>query len=227
MLIAVLEKARSAPASLSAFALRQVADAVISGDGPLAGGGALTPGVVGKPEVGLLRRILYAAAGDGGIGISREEAEVLFEINERTVEEMNDPSWNELFVKAVANFVLCASGYVAPRREEALAHETFFDNAEPDLGRFFARMVSGGAAGILSAYRKPSGLDADFARRNRQRAEAEAEAASIDEGEARWLAERIGGAHLLRDNERELLGFLKRQAGEVHPDLKPLLDKIA
>ena len=152
LLVSVLEKARSSPERLSAYALEQVALAVIDGDGPLAGAADRRRGVVDKGEVDLLRRVLYAFGGDGNIAITRAEAETLFRINDGTSEELNHPSWNELFVKVVANFVLSSSGYEPPSRTEALRRDAFFDNADANIGGFFARMVSGGVAGILEAY---------------------------------------------------------------------------
>src|SRR6185369_9505551 len=56
----------------------------------------------------------------GNIAITRAEADALFRINDGTCEEMNHPSWNELFVKAIANFVLAASGYEVPARAQAV-----------------------------------------------------------------------------------------------------------
>lgn len=227
LLIAVMEKARHVPPSLASYTLEQVADAVIEGRGPLASGGSLTPGMVSRAEVELLRRILYAAGGEQNVGISRAEAEILFRINDRTAEARNDPSWSELFVKATANHVLCASGYEAPSRAEALRRDAFFDDASADIAGFFRRMVAGGAAGILDAYSKPDGIEAAFAERNAGAADAGAAAAPVDAKEARWLVEKITGDRTLHQNERELLAFLKRESPSIHPDLKPLLDKVA
>ena len=100
---------------------------MIDGKGPLMLGGDLVPGLIAKAEVDLLRRILYAYGGDGNIAITRAEAEMLFKINERTAAASNDPSWNDLFVKAIANFVMCSAGYEAPTREEALRRDSFFE----------------------------------------------------------------------------------------------------
>ena len=107
------KKPRSSPSQLCVYALEQVAHAVVDGKGPLMLGGALVPGLIAKAEVELLRRILHAHGGDGNIAITRAEAEVLFRINERTAQAKNDPSWNDLFVKAIANFVMCSAGYEA------------------------------------------------------------------------------------------------------------------
>ncbi|TIT76988.1 MAG: hypothetical protein E5W57_16880, partial [Mesorhizobium sp.] len=94
LLVHVLEEAKSSPGRLSAYALEQVANAVIDGKGPLMLGGDLVPGLIARAEVDLLRRILYAYGGDGNIAITKAEAEILFRINDRTAAASNDPSWN-------------------------------------------------------------------------------------------------------------------------------------
>ena len=227
LLVAVLEKAKFSPESLTVYALQQVMHAVVDATGPLMRGGEIVPGLVGKAEVELLRRILYAFGGDGNISITRGEAEVLLSINERTAQAKNDPSWNELFVKAMANFVMCASGYEAPTRPLALRHDAFFERADADIGGFFGRMVAGGVSGILEAYRPSANVDTDWEARNLSR-EAEARRAeSIDASEAKWLVERIGGDRALHENERALLIFIKQASPSIHPDLQPLIDKVA
>ena len=105
ILIKVLEKAQTSPTRLVAFALAQVKQAVVEGEGPLARG-VLTPGSVGREEAELMRRILYAFGGDGNIAVTRAEAEVLFDINDETAAAENDADWNDLFVKAIANFMM-------------------------------------------------------------------------------------------------------------------------
>jgi hypothetical protein len=228
LLVHVLEEAKSSPGQLSAYALEQVAHAVIEGKGPLMHGGSLVPGHIAKAEVDLLRRILYAYGGDGNIAISKAEAEVLFRINDRTATADNDPSWNDLFVKAIANYVMCATGYEPPTREAALRHESFLDEAAPTLGGFFSRMVSGGFAAILEAYHSPGDIEAEWEARNRAAEALARRAETIDASEAEWLVERVGGGQRpLRDNERALLTLIKRAWPEIHPALKPLLDKVA
>ena len=226
LLVTVLEKARSSPQRLSAYALEQVALAVIDDKGPLAGSRRAASGTVEKREVDLLRRVLYAFGGDGNIAISRAEAETLFRINDNACEELNHPSWNELFVKAVANFVLASSGYEPPSRSEALRHDAFFDNADANIGGFFARMVSGGVTGILEAYAAPDTLDSEFAEHNRANDVKTRQAAAVGVEEARWIADRIGRDGLIHENERALLSFIRQAASSLHPDLKPLLDKV-
>lgn len=227
LLVHVLEKAKSSPGRLCVYALEQVAHAVIDGKGPLMLGRALVPGLVAKAEVELLRRILYAHGGDGNIAVTRAEAEVLVKINERTAQAANDPSWNDLFVKAIANFVMCSAGYEAPTRDVALRRDAFLEQAGPQIGGFFSRMVSGGLAGIMEAYRSPDDIEADWEAKNRAAEALARRAETIDAGEAGWLAAHIGVDRPLYENERALLTLIKHASPEIHPALKPLLDKVA
>ncbi|MCB1381809.1 MAG: hypothetical protein KDJ73_02530 [Notoacmeibacter sp.] len=228
MLVKVIETATSVPDQLSAFALKQVAKAAIEGEGPLACGRKnLQKGVILEAEVGLIRRILYGYGSGGNSGITRAEAEVLFDLNDRTVAARNHPSWDDLFVKALANHLMCASGYTAPSREEALARETFFEEQDVQVGRFFSRMVSGGMSAILSAYRRDDSIETYYAEKN-ARMDIEGRVAErVDQGEAEWLAARIGRDGRLHDNEKALLSFLRTQSPEIHPALKDLIDQVA
>ena len=227
LLVHVLEEARSSPDQLCVHALEQVAHAVVDGKGPLMLGGELVPGLIARAEVELLRRILHAHGGDGNIAITRAEAEVLFKINERTAQANNDPSWNDLFVKAIANFVMCSAGYEAPTRDVALRRGSFFDQSDPEIGSVFGRMVSARLAGIMEAYRSPGDIEAEWESKNRAAAALARRAETIDAGEAKWLAEHIGGNRPLRENERALLTLIKYASPEIHPALKPLIDKVA
>ena len=228
LLVKILETARKSPDRLVAFALSQVAIAVTEGEGVLARRrGSLTPGSIMEAEVELMRRILFAAGGDGHLGISRAEAEVLFDLNDRTAHADNHPSWDELFVKALANYLMCASGYTPPSREDALRRDRLLEEEDVNIGRFFSRMVSGGLSGILDAYRREDGAEAWHRARN-ARLEAEtAIAERIDNAEAEWLATRIGRDGRFHRNEAALLAFLRDESPEIHPALKPLIERIA
>ena len=227
LLIKALEVAKSVPESLSAYALEQVAHAVVDGKGPLVGGRELQQGVIGKAETDLIRRILYAAAGDSNVGISRAEAEVLFRLNDSTIESANDPVWTELFVKALANSLMCASGYTPPPRDVALRQEAFFDNSQVDVGGFFGKMFASGLRGVLNSYQQDRSIEEAWAERNDRNAHASGAAEAIDAGEAKWLAERIGRDGVLHENEKALLDFIKRESPSIHPDLQSLFDRVA
>lgn len=251
VVVRVLEKAEVAPASLSAFALRQVAAAVLDGRGPLARGRSLEPGAISADEVELLRRVLYAFGSHGRIAVTREEAEVLFDLNDRSREADNHPSWSDLFVKAVANMLMAARGYQVPTREEALRREAWLDaptaGVSGILGSVAAGLVTGSSIAALGeslravwgCRRRCRGdgepcpecavRDSETEQAARNRAvEAEiAVAERVDSDEVRWLAERIGRDGVLHDNERALLDFLRDESTDIHPSLRTLLDTAA
>ncbi|MBX3580981.1 MAG: hypothetical protein KF810_03675 [Rhizobiaceae bacterium] len=227
LLIRILEKAKFSTERLAAFALNQVKLAVVYGEGPLMDGSRLVPGVIDKPEVDLLRRILYAFGGDGNIAITRCEAEVLFDINDAVADARNDASWNDLFVKAVANFLMCASGYQAPTREVALRQENFLDRADADIGGFLSRIAKTGGRELLAAYRESVDIDVEWEARNQWYDARQRQAERCDSAEARWLAERIGRDGRIQENELALVRFIKQTSPSVHPALESLLAKVA
>jgi hypothetical protein len=152
-------------------------------------------------------------------------------LNDRTAHDKNDPSWNDLFVKAIANYVLGYSRHALATREEASRHETFLDSATPGVGGMLAGMFSGGLTAISDAMRDPSGLFDDGESSRRARTDAfdtgVRQAERVEAAEARWLAGKIGADGSMHDNERALLKFIGATASEIHDDLKPLLAKVA
>jgi hypothetical protein len=212
LLVRVLENAGSAPTALALLALEEVALAVVDGAGPLARGRASFPGIIEAAEVDLIRRILKPSY--GGREISRAEADVLFRINDGTVEEMNDPSWNTLFVRTITGHVLAGDGQAGASLEDDLLRGHLLDAADLNLMAYFRRMVAGGA-GVL------------FDRAGSERAGRDGGAPRLGESEARWLAGRIGHDGLIHDNERVLLALIAAQAADPHPCLAPLLAKVA
>ena len=225
LLVKVLEKAMSSPERLAAYALEQVKHAAVDGDGPLVRGN-LERGRVNRDEVELIRRILYAFGGHGNVAVTRSEAEVLFEINDATAAAENDPAWSDLFVKAIANFMMAASGYAVPSREEALKREAWLDSPSGGVGDFIGKMAAGGLRGVLKAYREPN-TDAVWAERNTRFEAAQASSLHVTADEAEWLARRMGRDGALHDNEKALLRFIRDEAPSIHPSLKSLIAKAA
>ncbi|MEO1199186.1 MAG: hypothetical protein AAFX39_08125 [Pseudomonadota bacterium] len=221
LLIKVMETAQSTPARLSAFALSEIGHAVVHAEGPVLHG-KLVKGVIGEVEVTLMRRILYAFGGVGSVAITREEADVLFDLNDQTAGADNHPAWSDLFVKAIANCLMAAAGYQVPNREEALRREAFLDE-RPGVSDFMARMVSGGLRAVWDAYRMGDIQDA-WAERNAAHADASHVAEQVTPDEARWLADRIGRDGALHENEEALLAFLREAAPDLPPALQTLVD---
>jgi hypothetical protein len=225
LLVTVLEKSKRSPDLLSAFALSQITDAILDHKGPLADQNR-RQGVVTARDVEMLRRVLYAFGGEGSIGITKAEAEVLFRLNDKSLETENDPAWSDLFVKAIANYMMAVSSYEVPTREEALRREKWL-NKQGESRSFFTRMIADGLKGIMAAYLAPSGTEAAFAARNARFEREEKVASAIHQSEAHWLVERINKDGYIRSNEKMLLSFFKKESPSIHPELQPLLAMVA
>ena len=224
LLVKSMEIAKGVPQSLEQFALEQVKQAVLNGDGVTRSGLHLEAGRVTEGDVEMMRRIMYAYGCGDNIAVTRAEAEMLFDVSDATRNADNHPSWPDLFVKALANHVMMFSGYRAPSREDALKRETWLNDADVDVGGFFSKMLSGGLRGVLSAYSR----DAGWHETQNAHRQAMSEAAERIEGhEAAWLVERINRYGELGLNEMALLRFIRDESPDIHPDIKPLLEKVA
>ena len=225
LLVKILDESRWAPASLTTLALAQVRDAVVNGKGPLRAGGKPALGVITSSDVSALRSILYAAGGDGNIGVTRAEAEVLMDIADAADDTLSDPAWTDLYTKAIANHLLAAHGYAPPTRQEALKQEAWLE-AEPDLGGFLGDMVRSGLRGVWDAYHTPDVEDLALAKLEEQK-----RAILVDEEiaapEAAWLAERINRDGRVSDAELALLSFLKANSSRIDPSLDALMARVA
>ncbi|MEM8726749.1 MAG: hypothetical protein AAGE86_14635, partial [Pseudomonadota bacterium] len=171
-------------------------------------------------DVEMLRRVLHAGAGDGGMGVSREEAAVLFDINDDTKDAENAPEWSELFVKAIGNAMLFASGHSVPTREDALRREAFLESRE-GVGGFLTRMVQAVAQGQIGARDEcvwQEQLDAH--------ARAQDAAEALTGEEAHWLFDRIGRDGEFSDNERAAIGFIVSESDRIDPALESLIEKL-
>ncbi len=223
LLINILEEARWAPPSLAAFCLAQVHKAVLTGEGPLRAAGSALPGTITDADVELVRRIIYAAGGDGNIAVTRAEAELLFAINDTLADEAANEAWTELFVKAIANLLLSASGYQVPTREEALSSEVWLDERGSLSPLAIVTAVAQSAlAGVIGSYRRQSREEQAIARLERQRL-AIVTAEEITADEAHWLAERLGSNGKLTANEDALIAFLAAEGLDLDPSLAEVI----
>ena len=226
LLINVIDRSRWSPASLVKFALEQVKNAVLEGNGPIRSGKDLKTGMITAGEVELLRRILYAFGGDGANAISRAEAEILFDINDASIESENAPEWSDLFIKAIANAIMSASGYKAPPRAEALRRlEWMEEKADVSLSGTLGRL-SEGFSSYMKGFHRQSSEERAIARLEQQKIEIITNE-RITEGEADWLVERIGRDGVLHENEKALLQYISRESPDIHPALKDLIERAA
>jgi len=214
LLVKLLETAVSTPHAMVDFVAEQLKRVVTEKEG-----GAR----VSKSDADLVRRFLFAAGGHGNVAVTKEEAELLFDLNDATASAENDPAWVDLFIKGVANHLMAHIGYTPPAREEALRLHAWAEDRSVDLGGFFKKMFSGGLAGVRESYARQTVM----ARRNDDNDIAMAIAEKVTAREADWLAARIGRDGQLHESERALIAYMRDLEAELPPKLKALVEQAA
>ena len=214
VLVKLMETATMTPPEMSAFTGAQIKSSIVSKpSGP----------VVDKNDAMLLRRLLFAAGGDGNVAVTRAEAELLFDINDATQSAGNNPAWNDLFVTGVVNHLMAHLGYSAPSREEAFRRNAWASDHSVNVGGVFGRMFSG----VLDAFKNIGDDQTLHAEHNTKRDADIAAAAAVTSNEADWLAGRIGRDGAFDANERSLIERMKKLEDELPENLKALIDRAA
>jgi hypothetical protein len=120
-ILCALERASEACPALSAFAIKQLQNAIISGEGPLVDEHSHFSRTVDAGDAAQLYRILVAAGGGEGHPVTRMEADALFDLHDATARSQNDTTFNDLFVHAITNYSLAESGHSLEPRKDMLA----------------------------------------------------------------------------------------------------------
>lgn len=233
LVLKIIERAKEVPTLFAAFALEQVAVGVVEGNGALLNNKELRAGVIGAQEANLLRRVLYGVGSEGRLAVSKEEVEVLFQLNDMTVETENHAEWTDVFIKAVACHLMAVDGYHSVDRKEAMRREAWLDDAQVDVAGMLSKTLSSVGnlmKGGLSSGAMRSGSDAmddAWAERNAQMEQEAHNTQAVDATESHWLVERIGRDGVLHENEKALISYLKQESPNLHSSLQPLLDKVA
>lgn len=204
LLVRVLERGLNVPQRLKSYILQQIEQAVLTGSGPTRNG-ELVAGSVNATEAALLRRVLFAPAGDGPAGISCVEAEMLFRLKDAALGADNSPEWKRMFVQGVANYLQGVASRTAQiSREQALELETFVADDSTHVARFLGRMVQSApdAFGVVFGKKQPA-LDplAELT-----------EAEKIDAGEQQWLDSHVEADGAIDEYEQALITFLAKEA---------------
>jgi hypothetical protein len=224
LLMDVMKSASDVPPSLSAFALGEIENAIVSGRRAAIGGEDHAAGAVTKADVEALRSVLYAAKTGSAGHVTREEAEALFDIAHATASGACDPAFVELFARAVGNY-LTAICWHEPDREQALHREHWLDAHETLFQFLMHRPAPGQAESVRTLMQSPlDQAEADMAAEERQDDAARAEKAKITDGEADWVI-----AHLTREGplsaaETRLLQWLGAETAGMPPRLRTLIE---
>lgn len=202
LLVRVFEKATQVPEALRAYALRQVEQAVLAGEGPTRCGGELGKGNVTEAEARIMRRILFASGSERPAGVSRREAELLFRIKDETLGGANAPEWKRLFVQGVGNYLQGFTSHSPLPRERAMQLESFMNDHSSSVGRFMIRagrsIGAANRAGVVFGRRQvPAHLET-LVETARQ----------LTRDEKAWLDERIEANGQVDEYDQALLDFL-------------------
>lgn len=227
MLKALIGHAVSVPPALTAFAVREVEKAILSGRRDAFGGVDHPAGVVAAEDVEALRALAFAPTQGSSLHVDRATAEALFEIAHATSGAPNAPEFADFFAKAVGNCLMGAAFLGTPDRAAVLSREAELDKPSGIRG-FLAAMAAGPTArGVADALESISGEEEDDdAAINDATDRRLQEAGRIGDDDARWVLSHLarGG---LSEAERRLLGFLKTELASAPPALAAWFDKAA
>lgn len=222
IVVRVIEQAREVPASFSAFALQLAKEAVLYGEGPDAQGRRHRTGAVDEADVAMLQRILWGAGSEGLLAVSREEAEALFAIADATTGADNVPAFDDLFAKAIGNYLIGATGRKVPDRETALR----FENAgsyKSDAVTAMKAMLSKAPdfAGAFKARSLNHMVEDEHAHRNMVRDLDVELAAIMTPQKVQWLQDRINKNGVSNGPERALQAFIEREGIKLGAQFVP------
>ena len=224
LVVNVIDVSRWSPEILIAFALSQVSHAVTKGTGPLRDGGRPN-GTIADDEVELVRGMIYAFGGDGNISVTRAEAEMLCDINDNLDPELTNEAWAELYVKAMASYLLGASGYSVPTREEALRRQIWLETRGDLLPvELIKSIASSSLDDILDAYGQQCQAERTVARLEQQHHRI-ITGDRLTSDEAEWLTERLSRNGGLTYAEKALIAYLQENALEIDPCFNEWLNR--
>ncbi|MEA3016335.1 MAG: hypothetical protein QOI38_1057 [Sphingomonadales bacterium] len=194
LVVRLLERALNAPAALKAWALRRTEAAV------------LDDGRVGEDEAKILRRILFAAGGDGAATVSQDEAETLWRIKDATLGADNAPAWKILFVQGVGNHLMAFSSYRPLERDEARRLDAWAADHRSSVLGFIGRMRPGSsvAEALRAAFPREQSASAHEAAVDAARA--------VTPQEKGWLDGHVEGDGRRDPYEEALLAFVAEES---------------
>lgn len=230
LLLAIVEQAKSCPETVVSLLLNAVRETVLKGGGILFGPARRRAGIIDEYDVDVIRRVLYGTGGGGGFTVNRAEAEMLFDLNDATVEKENAPTWQELFVVAVGNYLMFPRGpQLVIGAEEYTRRQGWLESRGNTVSFLVSVAKAAGELDVRDQARawvdREETESANSAATESARAEEARSRGAIDEAEAAWLIGRISRDDVIHKNERALLAYIKKQAPEIHPSLEPWLDK--
>ncbi|HXQ14637.1 MAG TPA: hypothetical protein VN814_08465 [Caulobacteraceae bacterium] len=195
--VRIVEAAITVPADLAAFILGKVKAAIAA------------EGCVDAASVALLRRLVFAGGGPGNVGVTRDEADTLFDINDACSGGANDETWPDFFAKAVADSLTAVSPFSVESRDDTARDDAWLAERESPVAFAASMARAPDLRGAMHDILHPFADEADEWRRPEAETDAaESAAAAITEEEAKWLLSRLGPGGL-GEPEQRLIELLK------------------
>jgi hypothetical protein len=110
LLLNLTFRSRRCPPQLVALARDALRASVVASAAAFYGKGPRRPGAVDADDVEAIRRLVYAPGGADGVQVGEGEALWLAELDRATAGADNAPAWRDLFVKALAMYLLLGRG---------------------------------------------------------------------------------------------------------------------
>jgi hypothetical protein len=159
--------------------------------------------------VTLLKRLVFAGGGPGNVGVTREEADTLFDINDACRSGGNDETWPDFFAKAVADSLTAVSPFSPESRDATARDDAWLSERESPMAFASSMARAPDVRGAMHDILHPFADEADEWRQPEAEMEvAETAAAAITEEEAKWLLGRLGPGGL-GEPEQRLIDLLK------------------
>jgi hypothetical protein len=228
VLKAIFGHAVSVPPVLTAFAVREVEKAILTGRRDAMGGIDHEPGIVTHEDVEALRAMAFAPTQGSSLHVDKGTAEALFDIAHATATAANDPEFVEFFARAVGNYLMGVAFSGTPDRADVLRHEAELEKGS-GFGGFFAAMVRGPSrAEVADALESTEGEEEDaYLRENLDTERRLREAENVGGDQAKWIIAHLTRGGPLTEAEKRLLRFLADEAASTPPELTALLDRAA
>lgn len=229
VLVDVLRYAVSAPPALTAFAVREVRNAILSGRRFATGEIDHASGIVTPDDVEVLHSLVFAPTEGSSLHVTRESAETLFDIAHATPASQTEAGFNDFFAKAVGNYLMGVAFHWTPTAAAARADEHWTDRPA-SFADFFSKMVEepllGRFGGARAETKTVDAMDEDlFAKENAADAAEIKEAAVLKAASADWVVDHLTRDGPLSPAENRLLDFLAKEATAMPPYLRALVEK--
>lgn len=218
MLIHLLETAEEAPPRFDAFVLTVIKGLTVH-DLQRTGG-------LSRADVERLRRVVFAEGGEGAIGVSRQEADALFEIHHALTADQRNEAWSDFFVRAICNALQYVTPWT-PNRARELADERWLEGRAPNpMGLRTAQDYVQSVEDTVGEMARLDAPDHDIAARVAADEALERDAERVDGPEADWLIERLGPNWRDDPVKVDLLRALRQSGAPIAPALQSLMKSL-